>query len=137
MQPFMGKDFMLKNETAKHLFHTYSEDLPIIDYHCHIPPQEIYEDRRYNNIAEVWLGGKAADGTYFGDHYKWRGMRSNGVKIYSSGNIPMDLTQTSYSTVPSIDIEVGDRGSDYSTATLNKLASGIVDGVKNYFGEPK
>lgn len=65
------------------------------------------------------------------------GMRSNGVKIYSSGNIPMDLTQTSYSTVPSIDIEVGDRGSDYSTATLNKLASGIVDGVKNYFGEPK
>ena len=62
MQPFMGKDFMLKNETAKHLFHTYSEDLPIIDYHCHIPPQEIYEDRRYNNIAEVWLGGKAADG---------------------------------------------------------------------------
>ena len=79
MQPFMGKDFMLKNETAKHLFHTYSEDLPIIDYHCHIPPQEIYEDRRYNNIAEVWLGGKAADGTYFGDHYKWRVMRSNGV----------------------------------------------------------
>jgi len=70
---------MLKNETAKHLFHSYSEQMPIIDYHCHIPPREIYEDRRYNNIAEVWLGGKGADGTYFGDHYKWRVMRSNGV----------------------------------------------------------
>ena len=79
MQPFMGKDFMLKNETARHLFHTYSEDMPIIDYHCHIPPKEIYEDRRYNNIAEVWLGGRSDDGTYFGDHYKWRVMRSNGV----------------------------------------------------------
>ena len=79
MKAFMDKDFMLRNETAKHLFHDYSEQLPIIDYHCHIPPREIYEDRRYNNIAEVWLGGRAADGSYFGDHYKWRVMRSNGV----------------------------------------------------------
>ena len=79
MKAFMDKDFMLKNETAKHLFHDYAEDMPIIDYHCHIPPKEIYEDRRYNNIAEVWLGGKNPDGSYFGDHYKWRVMRSNGV----------------------------------------------------------
>ena len=79
MKAFMDKDFMLKNETAKHLFHDYSEKIPIIDYHCHIPPREIYEDRRYNNIAEVWLGGKNPDGSYFGDHYKWRVMRSNGV----------------------------------------------------------
>jgi N-acetylmuramoyl-L-alanine amidase len=63
-----------------------------------------------------------------------KGMRSNGVKIWSSGNLPLDLTQTSYSTVPSVDIEVGDRASDYSTATLNKLADAIVDGVENYFG---
>ncbi|MCH4035015.1 MAG: glucuronate isomerase [Lachnospiraceae bacterium] len=79
MKAFMDKDFMLKNETAKHLFHDYAEDMPIIDYHCHIPPKEIYEDRRYDNIAQVWLGGKNPDGSYFGDHYKWRVMRSNGV----------------------------------------------------------
>ncbi len=79
MKAFMDKDFMLYNETAKHLFHTYSEEMPIIDYHCHISPKEIYEDRRYNNIAEVWLGGENPDGTYFGDHYKWRLMRSNGT----------------------------------------------------------
>lgn len=79
MKQFMDKDFMLTTETAKHLFHDYSEQLPIIDYHCHISPREIYEDRRYNNIAEVWLGGKNPDGSYFGDHYKWRLMRSNGV----------------------------------------------------------
>ncbi|MDD6551508.1 MAG: glucuronate isomerase [Lachnospiraceae bacterium] len=79
MRQFMDKDFMLYNDTAKHLFHDYAEDMPIIDYHCHISPKEIYEDRRYNNIAEVWLGGKNPDGTYFGDHYKWRVMRSNGV----------------------------------------------------------
>lgn len=79
MKQFMDKDFMLTTETAKHLFHDYSKQLPIIDYHCHISPREIYEDRRYNNIAEVWLGGKNPDGSYFGDHYKWRLMRSNGV----------------------------------------------------------
>ena len=79
MKPFMDKDFCLKNETAVRLFHEYAEKLPLIDYHCHISPKEIYEDRRYNNIAEVWLGGRNADGTYFGDHYKWRVMRSNGT----------------------------------------------------------
>jgi len=79
MKAFMDKDFMLYNEVGKHLFHDYAEKLPIIDYHCHISPKEIYEDRRYNNLAEVWLGGKNPDGTYFGDHYKWRVMRSNGV----------------------------------------------------------
>lgn len=79
MTDFMNKDFMLYNDVAKHLFHDYAEDLPIIDYHCHISPKEIYEDRRYNNISEVWLGGKNPDGSYFGDHYKWRLMRANGV----------------------------------------------------------
>ena len=79
MRAFMDQDFMLYNETAKRLFHTYSEKMPIIDYHCHISPKEIYEDRRYNNLAEIWLGGRNDDGTYFGDHYKWRVMRSNGV----------------------------------------------------------
>ncbi|MBR6274832.1 MAG: glucuronate isomerase [Lachnospiraceae bacterium] len=79
MKAFMDEDFCLYNETAKHLFHEYAENLPIIDYHCHISPKEIYEDRRYDNIAQIWLGGKNPDGSYFGDHYKWRVMRANGV----------------------------------------------------------
>lgn len=79
MKSFMDKDFMLHNEVGKHLFHDYAEKLPVIDYHCHISPKEIYEDRRYANLAEVWFGGRNPDGSYFGDHYKWRIMRSNGV----------------------------------------------------------
>ena len=79
MKEFMDKDFLLENETAKHLFHDYAESLPLVDYHCHISPKEIYEDRKFNDIAEVWLGGENPDGSYFGDHYKWRIMRSNGT----------------------------------------------------------
>ncbi len=89
MKDFMDKDFMLETETAKHLFHDYAEDLPLIDYHCHMPPKEIYEDRHFNNIVEVWLGGKNPDGSYFGDHYKWRLMRANGVpEDYVTGDKP-------------------------------------------------
>lgn len=62
--------FMLKNKTAQKLFFEYAKDMPIIDYHCHINPQEIYEDRKFKSITQIWLGG---------DHYKWRLMRSNGV----------------------------------------------------------
>ncbi len=79
MKAFMNEDFMLNNETGARLFHTYAENLPLVDYHCHISPKEIYEDRRFDNIAEIWLGGRNDDGSYFGDHYKWRVMRSNGV----------------------------------------------------------
>ena len=79
MKKFMDEDFVLENETAKHLFHDYAEDLPIIDYHCHISPKEIYEDRKFDNLGDVWFGGKEADGHYFGDHYKWRLMRSNAM----------------------------------------------------------
>ena len=70
MKTFMGKNFLLTTDTAKELFHDYAENMPIIDYHCHINPKEIYEDRKFENITQVWLGG---------DHYKWRQMRSNGV----------------------------------------------------------
>lgn len=70
MKAFMDKDFLLSTETAQKLYHEYAEVMPIIDYHCHINPQEIYEDRKFENITQVWLGG---------DHYKWRQMRSNGV----------------------------------------------------------
>ena len=70
MKPFMNLDFLLTTETARHLYHDIAADMPIIDYHCHLNPQEIYEDRRFENITQVWLGG---------DHYKWRLMRSAGV----------------------------------------------------------
>ena len=70
MKPFMDKDFLLETETAKKLYHEHAAKMPIIDYHCHINPQEIAEDRRYDSITQVWLGG---------DHYKWRAMRCNGV----------------------------------------------------------
>ncbi len=70
MKAFMDKDFLLETETAKKLFHEYAEVTPILDYHCHINPREIAEDRKFENITQVWLGG---------DHYKWRQMRSNGV----------------------------------------------------------
>ena len=71
MKPFMNQDFLLTTETAKHLYHDIAEGMPIIDYHCHLNPLEIYEDRRFENITQVWLGG---------DHYKWRLMRSAGVE---------------------------------------------------------
>ena len=71
MKQFMDKDFLLTTETAKKLYHDYAEVMPVIDYHCHINPQEIYEDRKFENITQIWLGG---------DHYKWRQMRSNGVE---------------------------------------------------------
>ncbi len=86
---FMDKDFLLETETAKHLFHDYAEPLPLVDYHCHIPPQEIYEDRKFEDLTQVWLGGENPDGSFFGDHYKWRLMRSNGVnEDYVSGHKP-------------------------------------------------
>lgn len=89
MKDFMDKDFLLETEIAKHLFHDYAKGLPLVDYHCHISPKEIYENRRFNNLVEVWLGGENPDGSYFGDHYKWRLMRSNGVsEDYISGNQP-------------------------------------------------
>lgn len=80
MKAFMDKDFLLTTDTAKKLYHEYAESMPIIDYHCHINPQEIYEDRKFENITQVWLGA---------DHYKWRQMRSNGVEEkYITGDAP-------------------------------------------------
>ncbi|MBR2937472.1 MAG: glucuronate isomerase [Oscillospiraceae bacterium] len=89
MKAFMDKDFLLETETAKHLFHDFAEKLPLVDYHCHLSPQEIYQDRRFSNMTELWLGGQNPDGTLAGDHYKWRLMRSNGVEeCYITGNKP-------------------------------------------------
>ena len=80
MKAFMDKDFLLETETAKHLYHDYASKMPLADYHCHLNPREIYEDRRFHDLCEVWLGGENPDGSFAGDHYKWRLMRSNGVE---------------------------------------------------------
>ncbi|NQU38345.1 MAG: glucuronate isomerase [Lentisphaerae bacterium] len=79
-RPFIHDDFLLQSEQARTLFHNHARDLPIIDYHCHLPPSEIAQDQRYENMTELWLGG---------DHYKWRAMRSNGVaERYCTGDAP-------------------------------------------------
>ena len=70
----LNDDFLLDTPWAKTLFHNHAEHMPIIDYHCHLVPQEIYEDKRYDNLAQVWLYDNG-----FGDHYKWRIMRANGT----------------------------------------------------------
>lgn len=70
MKHFMDENFLLKNETAVRLYHDYAKQMPIIDYHCHLSPKEIYENKTFKNITEIWL---------YGDHYKWRLMRANGV----------------------------------------------------------
>ena len=95
MTSFMNADFLLKTETAKKLYHEHAEKMPIIDYHCHINPQEIYEDKRYNSITEVWLGG---------DHYKWRAMRSCGVaeKYITGDATPAEKFQKWGETMPNL-----------------------------------
>lgn len=70
----LSNDFLLENEPARILFNDYAKDMPIIDYHCHLNPEEIYANENYANITKIWLN----EGTY-GDHYKWRLMRANGV----------------------------------------------------------
>lgn len=82
MQEFIGDDFLLQNDTAKLLYTKYADmtKTPVIDYHCHIDPKDIYEDKVFDNITELWLGG---------DHYKWRQMRSCGVgEKYITGDAP-------------------------------------------------
>ena len=70
MKPFIHDDFLLDNQVARELYHQHAKKMPIIDYHCHLSPQEIAENKQYRSITEIWLGG---------DHYKWRAMRANGV----------------------------------------------------------
>ncbi len=70
MKKFMDDNFLLSTKTAQRLYHEYAADVPIIDYHCHVSPKEIFEDRKFKNITEVWLSA---------DHYKWRIMRADGV----------------------------------------------------------
>ena len=69
-EPFITEHFLLNNRTAQRLYHTFAENEPILDYHCHLPPGDIAGNRQFENLSEIWLEG---------DHYKWRAMRANGV----------------------------------------------------------
>src|SRR5260370_10207091 len=76
--PFIHEDFLLSNAHARRLYHEYAESEPILDYHCHLPPRDIAENRRFGDLFEIWLEG---------DHYKWRAMRANGIdERYCSGD---------------------------------------------------
>lgn len=78
MKKFMDENFLLQTETAQYLYHNHASKMPIFDYHCHINPQEIAEDKRFDTITQIWL---------YGDHYKWRAMRTNGVnEKYCTGD---------------------------------------------------
>jgi glucuronate isomerase len=70
MKKFLDENFLLESKTAQRLYHEYAKDMPIIDYHNHLPPNEVAEDKNFENITKVWLNG---------DHYKWRAMRTNGI----------------------------------------------------------
>jgi len=70
IKPFMDRDFLLKGNYAQRLYHDYAKDLPIIDYHCHLSPKDIAENRQFESITQIWLAG---------DHYKWRAMRTLGI----------------------------------------------------------
>lgn len=73
MTPFIHQNFLLFSEEAEHLYHDYAAGMPIIDYHCHLPPEEVAQDKQWENLSQVWL---------YGDHYKWRQMRTNGIDEY-------------------------------------------------------
>jgi glucuronate isomerase len=77
---FIHEDFLLGNKTARRLYHDHAVEPPILDYHCHLPPKDVAENRRFRNLFEIWLEG---------DHYKWRAMRANGVsELYCTGDAP-------------------------------------------------
>ncbi len=80
MKPFIHDNFLLGNKTAENLFHKYSENKPVIDFHCHLSPELIAGDHQFTNLTQAWLQG---------DHYKWRAMRTDGViEKFCTGNAP-------------------------------------------------
>ncbi|GAB4094024.1 glucuronate isomerase [Flaviaesturariibacter terrae] len=80
MKQFLDENFLLNNKTAERLYHEYARAMPIIDYHCHLPPDQIAADGNFANLTQVWL---------YGDHYKWRAMRTNGIsERYCTGDAP-------------------------------------------------
>jgi glucuronate isomerase len=93
MKQFLDENFLLQTATAQRLYHEYAKQMPIIDYHCHLPPDQIAEDKSFENLTQIWL---------YGDHYKWRAMRTNGVdESYCTGNQPdFEKFQKWAATVP-------------------------------------
>ncbi len=90
MKVFMGQDFLLESPTAERLYHDYAAKMPIFDFHCHLSPQEIYENKSLNNLTEAWLGG---------DHYKWRLMRAAGIEEkYITGDASVTERFEAYAT---------------------------------------
>jgi glucuronate isomerase len=80
MKKFLDENFLLQNATAQKLYHDFAKQMPIIDYHCHLPPDQIAKDINFENLTQVWL---------YGDHYKWRAMRTNGVdESFCTGDKP-------------------------------------------------
>lgn len=78
MKKFLGENFLLQSDTAKALYHDYAKEMPVIDYHCHLPPDQIADDKQFGNLTQAWL---------YGDHYKWRAMRTAGVhESYCTGD---------------------------------------------------
>ncbi len=78
MKNFLDENFLLETKTAEKLYHDYAKQMPVIDYHCHLPPDQIADDKQFDNITQIWL---------YGDHYKWRAMRANGIEeSYCTGN---------------------------------------------------
>ena len=78
MKKFLDDNFLLSNKTAEQLYHAFAKQMPVIDYHNHLLPQQIAEDICFENLTQAWL---------YGDHYKWRAMRTNGVdESYCTGN---------------------------------------------------
>jgi glucuronate isomerase len=99
MKQFMDKNFLLSTPTAEKLYHEAAAGEPIFDYHCHLIPREIAENRRFPDLAAVWLGGGA---THSGDHYKWRAMRANAVqeRLITGNAEPYDKFLAWADTVP-------------------------------------
>lgn len=93
MKPFIHDDFLLHNDAARDLYHTFAKDEPIYDYHCHLPPEQIAGNHTFGDLAEIWLGG---------DHYKWRAMRANGVaeRFCTGDATPREKFDAWVATVP-------------------------------------
>ncbi len=93
MKPFLSEDFLLETESGRRLYHEYGAAMPIFDYHCHLPVEEIAADTKFDNLTRIWLNG---------DHYKWRAMRANGVdeQLITGGASDREKFRAWAATVP-------------------------------------
>lgn len=121
MSGYMDSEFLLDTKTARELYHNVAESLPIIDYHCHISPAEIAQDKRFSDIAEIWLGG---------DHYKWRLMRAAGVEErYITGEAPNREKLQKF--CEAMELAAGNPVYQWSTLELRRYFGydGLIDGT--------